>query len=302
MKTADPPELPPPTTELGRPANDSVPLVRGVFEPPESLVLSAIGYHKRIIIILAVLGALAGAAFGLLRPVTYEAAATLQVGQVNPNSPGFASYTQSSSSLATAFSRAIAAAPVLKQVNDKLHLAKAKASANLSSEAIPLSPAFRVIATGPSAAEAMRLANVAATGVVTYVNHSNSANPEAASLLSAYRRASLELSKATDEVAQLGSLEAKAAQSAAKIKLKAIASAYIATVGSQPPREGFISLLAGATSATSDRKSRVELYGFLGLLLGGLIGCCIAVLRERRLDDPPSQSQNPSLRPRPIPS
>lgn len=299
MKTADPPELTPPlTNDLAPPIkNDSAPLVHGVFEPPESFVLTAIGYHKRLILILAILGALAGAAFGLLRPVTYEAAATLQVGQVNPNSAGFASYTQSSSSLATAFSRAIAAAPVLKQVKQKLHIANKKASANLSSEAIPLSPAFRVIATGSSAADAKRLANVAAAGVVTYVNHSNSANPEAASLLSAYRRASLELSRASAEV---GSLEAKAAQSAAKIKLKAIASAYIATVGSQPPREGFVSLLAGATSATSDRKSKVELYGFIGLLLGALLGCCIAVLREKRRDPPSPTGTQSSLRPRPV--
>ena len=294
MKTAEPPAIAPP------PANDSMPLVRGVFDPPEGLAFGAIRRHKRLIAIFAVLGVLAGAALGLVRPATYEAAATLQVGQVNPNSPGFASYTQSSSSLATAFSRAIAAAPVLATVEHKLHLAKKRASARLSAEPIPLSPAFRVLATGPSAAKAKRLANVAAAGVIAYENHSNSANPEAASLLSAYRRASLELSEASAEVASLGGdLRAKAEQSAAKIKLKAIAAAYVATVGSQPPREGFISLLAGATSATSNRNSMVQLYGFLGLLLGLLAGYGVAVLRDRKRHDPPGRLPATGLRPRP---
>jgi capsular polysaccharide biosynthesis protein len=296
MRTAEPPAFTPP------PTNDSPPLVRGVFDPPEGLAFGAIRRHKKLIAIFAVLGLLVGAALGLVRPATYEAAATLQVGQVNPNSPGFASYTQSSSSLATAFSRAIAAAPVLATIEHKLHIAKRKASGRLSSEPIPLSPAFRVLATGPSAAEAKRLANVAAAGVITYENRSNSANPEAASLLAAYRRASLELSEASAAVASNGDLQAKAEQSAAKIKLKAIATAYVATVGSQPPREGFISLLAGATSAKSNRHSMIQLYGFLGLLLGLLAGCGVAVLRDRRRHDPSSQLPPNGLRPRPAAS
>lgn len=281
MKTLDPPELAPGT-------NDSEQLVGGIFDPPESFALTAIGRHKRLLVAFAILGALAGALLGLARPVTYEAAATLQVGQVNPNSPGFASFTQSSSSLATAFSRAIAAQPVLAKVNRKLEIPESSAAARLSSEPIALSPAFRVIATGPSAADAMRLANVSATAVAAYVNKTNSANPEAKSLLSEYQQASLALSKASDEVSKQSGegsdarLRAKAAQSAAKIRLKAIANAYIATVGSQPPREGFVTVLATATGATSNRGSEIQLLGFIGLLGGLLLGGCAALLVERR--------------------
>jgi hypothetical protein len=298
MTTAEHQTITPPP-----PTSDPEPLLRGVFDPPEGLAFGSIRRHKKMIAIFALLGLLAGAALGFVRPATYEAAATLQVGQVNPNSPGFASYTQSSSSLATAFSRAIAAAPVLATIEHKLHIAKRKASGRLSSEPIPLSPAFRVLATGPSAGKAKRLANVAAAGVIAYENHSNSANPEATSLLAAYRRASLELSEASAAVAGSGgSLQAKAEQSAAKIKLKAIATAYVATVGSQPPREGFISLLAGATSAKSNRGSMIQLYGFLGLLLGLLAGCCVAVLRERRRGSSPGHLPPTGLRPRPTAS
>lgn len=285
MKTIESPPGPP-NLDLPSPDNGATPPERGIFDPPEGFAWRALARHKRVVVVLALAGALAGAAFGLLRPATYEAAATLQVGQVNPNSPGFASYTQSSSSLATAFSRAIAAAPVLAHVTHELNLSEQKAATRLSAEPIALSPAFRVIATGPSERGAKRLANVAAAGVIAYENRSNSADPEAARLLASYRKAARSLGEASTEVDRR----------AAKIKLKAIGNAYVATVGSQPPRTGFVSLLAGATTATGNRGAKIQLYAFLGLLLGMLAGAGVALLRERRGTRRPP---GPALRPRP---
>lgn len=286
MKTIEtppgPPDLTPPPA-----GNGATPAGRGIFDPPEGFAWNALARHKRVVVALAIVGAIVGAALGLLRPTTYEAAATLQVGQVNPNSPGFAGYTQSSSSLATAFSRAIAAAPVLAHVTHKLNLSEQRAATRLSAEPIALSPAFRVIATAPSEQGAKRLANVAAAGVIAYENRSNSADPEAARLLESYRHAARSLDEASTEVDR----------STAKIRLKAIGNAYVATVGSQPPRTGFVSLLAGATTATGNRGAKVQLYGFVGLLLGVLAGAGVAVLLERRgTRRPPS---GPTLRPRP---
>ena len=227
---------------------------------------------------------------GLKREPTYTASATLQVGQVNPNSPGFYGYVQSATSLATAFSRSIEAAPVLATIQQKLKLAPAAALPRLSAEPLPLSPAFRVIATGPLRAAAISLANTAARAVINYESKSNSANPEAASLLRDYRRppspsAPPRQSSATSKsitplINQLPGAEA--ARSAAQVKLKAISDAYVSAVTSQAPRSGLVSLVAGASSAASNRKSKVEMLGFIGLLLGLICGCLIAVLRERR--------------------
>jgi len=300
MRTVEPP---PETHSL--PPTAPMPSLKGAFEPPQGRLFQAIGRHKLLVATIAVLGALAGAALGYARPATYEAAATLQVGQVNPNSAGFASYTQSASSLATAFSRAIAATPVLAQVERRLAIPPERAVARLSSEPIPLSPAFRVIAKGPSAEKAKQLANVAAAAVIAYENRANSANPQAAALLGAYRHASLALNKANAAVTAANEggssddvLAAEAAQSAAKIRLKAIGATYIATVGSQPPREGFVSLLAGATSASGNRTSKMQLYGFLGLLLGLVAGCAAAFLSERRRPREAAPTE-PVLQPRP---
>jgi hypothetical protein len=266
------------------------PMVDGIFEPPESFVLSAIVNNKRIVALFAVLLTLAGVGYGFLRQTTYTASATLQVGQVNPNSPGFLGYVQSASSLATAFSRSVAAAPVLATVERKLALEPSEATPRLSAEPIPLAPAFRVIATGSSDASAIRLANAAAGAIIVYENHSNSSNPQANSLLSDYRAASLGLKRTEAQLADLGSspnpdalAKAEAEKAAAQVKLRGIDTAYIAAVASQAPREGLVSLVAGATSASSDRKSKIELYGFLGLLAGLLAGCAGAVLRERQL-------------------
>jgi uncharacterized protein involved in exopolysaccharide biosynthesis len=263
----------------------------GVFAPANNFAWRAISWNKGLVAAIAVLGAVIGLAIGLARPATYTASATLQVGQVNPNSPGFLGYVQSASSLATAFSRAIGAAPVLTEVEDKLGVPATSAVSRLSAEPIPLAPAFRVIATGNSEAAARNLANVAAGAVVAYESKANSANPQAKELLTGYREATASLRHTEAQVDSLSSsgssnekelVSAEAQRNAAKVKLHGIETAYVAAITSQAPREGLVTVLAGATSAESDRKSKVELYGFLGLLGGILIGCLAAVGREHR--------------------
>ncbi len=275
---------PPPAAESG----DQQP--RRIFEPPRGAVLSAIGKHRALVALCAVVFCVLGLAIGLERQPEYTSSATLQVGQVNPNSPGFFGYVQSASGLATAFSRSIAAGPVLKSVEEETGLPRSEAISRLSSEPIPLSPAFRVIATGPNADDAMQLANATGEAVVVYESQANSSNPEARSLFGEYKQASLQLHQAEAEVEELESaaaedperLGAEATRSAAKVKLQAIENAYVAAVTSQAPRRGLVSMLATATSASSDRKAKIELWALLGLLAGLAIGCAAAVMRERR--------------------
>ena len=261
-----------------------------VFEPPGGKLLVAIARHKLLICVCAVIFAAVGVGVGVEHRSTYTSTATLQVGQVNPNSPGFYGYVQSAAALATAFSRSIDAAPVLGKIQDQLHIAPATAIERLSAEPLPSSPAFRVIATGPSEADAVGLANAAALAIVTYEGQTNSANPAAASLLHEYREASLARQRADAKLASLRQAHAPAsaleqaevARSTAIVRLQAIETAYTGAVTSQAPRTGLVSLLAGATSASSDHRAKIELYGFLGLLAGVIIGCLLAAALERR--------------------
>jgi capsular polysaccharide biosynthesis protein len=270
--------------------NEQDAVLRGIFEPPSGLVLTAISRHKWLVGLCAIVVALIAGAYAATRARTYTAATTLQVGQVNPNSPGFYSYVQSAAALATAFSRAIAAEPVLMTVQRTLHLSPSVASARLSAEPLPQSPAFRVVATGPSVSAAIALANVTANAVVAYEGQSNSANPEAASLLQEYQRASLALQRTAARLTRLeranphsaSTITAKAERDTASAKLTAIGQAYSAAVTSQAPRSGLVTLLANATTATDNRRSKLEIYGFVGLLVGLLTGSGIAVAREWR--------------------
>ncbi|HTA35695.1 MAG TPA: Wzz/FepE/Etk N-terminal domain-containing protein [Solirubrobacteraceae bacterium] len=271
------------------------PLLRGIFEPPSAAPVAALARHKLLIAVVAIVCAALGVGYGLSRHPVYTASATLQVGQVNPNSPGFYGYVQSAAALASAFSRAIDAEPVLDAVHQKLGLTAVAASGRLSAEPIPVSPAFRVIATGPSRTAAVALANVTAAAVVSYESQSNSANPEASSLLHEYAEASFQLQGADAAFSRLASdkhasaqarAHAGAARTAAQVKLKAIGNSYVAAVTSQAPRSGLVTLLAGATGASSDHRSKVEMFALIGLLVGVVSGCLAAALRERHLRGP----------------
>jgi hypothetical protein len=289
-----------PSTPNSPPAafDEPGPLTQGVFEPPSGFVPAAIARNKLLVCTLAVVLAVTGTGLGLSRQSTYTASATLQVGQVNPNSPGFYSYVSSAAALATAFSRAVSAEPVLAAVHQKLGLAPSEAAARLSAEPLPQSPAFRVVATGPTASGAVRLANVTATALIAYEAQSNSSNPEATSLLAEYRDAALARERTVATLSHLegigrarGAREAasasvlaaaRAERETAAAKLAAIDDAYTAAVTSQAPRSGLVSLVAGATTASNDRGSQGEILGFIGLLAGIVVGCTVALLRERR--------------------
>jgi len=277
----------PKTTGPSRPAFDETDrLIQGVFEPPTSFLAAAIARHKWVVCVVAVVLAAAGTVYGRSVSRTYTASATLQVGQVNPNSPGFYGYVQSAAALATTFSRAIDAEPVLAAASQKMALRPTQVASRLSAEPIPTSPAFRVIATGPSSQAAIGLANVAATALISYESQSNSTNPQAASLLSEYREASLELRRATAKVARQSRggrgysnalAAAEAAQNAASVKLRALGVAYTGAIASRAPSSGLVSLVAGASGASNDGGAKTQKFGFIGLLVGAVLGCLAAI-------------------------
>jgi uncharacterized protein involved in exopolysaccharide biosynthesis len=271
--------------------DDTDRLIEGVFEPPSGFAMTAIARHKWSVCAIAILLAILGAGYGYARHRTFTTSATLQVGQVNPNSPGFYGYVQSTASLATSFARAIDAEPVLQTVEHKFGLTPARAVARLSSSPIPVSPAFRVIATGPTERSAVELANTAASAVIEYESTSNSTDPAAATLLREYQQAAGALRTAEVADGRLGhgkkaSIQALAAaeaqKTAAAAKLRALGVAYTNAITSQGPSSGLVTLVAGATTASSDRSAKVQLLGFIGLLAGIVLGCGLAVARERR--------------------
>ena len=259
-------------------------------------VIRAVRRQKLLVLLISILAVGTGAGIGAVRQPTYTAAATLQVGTVNPNSPGFYGFVQSAADLATAFSRSITAAPVLATIHHTLGLTPTQAAQRLSAAPIPVSPSFRIIATGPTEHAAVGLAHVASKAVITYEAHANSTNPQATALLKSYQQAAAAREKAAVLVKKLSKIpatslteaetealtRARAALDAAQVHATALGAEYQNAVVSSAPSTGLVSLLAGAAGATSDHRAKIELFGFLGLLAGVILGCAIAVPVDRR--------------------
>lgn len=264
-----------------------------LWNPPGgSSAVGAIARHKLLIALSAIVVAIAGIGFGVAHKPTYTAAATLQVGEVNPNSPGFYGYVQAGSSLANSFSRSITAAPVLADIQSKLGLEPTQAAARLSAEPVPLSPTFRVVASGASAKAAIALANVTGEAVISYVAHTNSTSPQATALFASYHQAATNLQRAARRVSRLESnlatkhseamTRAQATLDAARLHANALAAAYQSALVAAGPSSGLVSMLASAVTASNDHRSKIELLGFIGLLAGLVLGSLAAIAYEQR--------------------
>lgn len=282
----------------------------GIFEPPRGFVLTAISRHKRIILIAAILLALVGLGIGVARKPTYTATTTLQVGTVNLNAPGFDGFVQGATSLTTVFSRAIFASSVLAELQSKLGVTPSKAAQHLSAEPIPLSPSFDIVATGATAQGAIDLANTTSKAVIAYEQKAASATtPQGEALLKEYNSAAQTLQQAHAVVQSYSTeesrkhakdlkagitpnsmpskalVQARAAEDDAKTRAEALSASYrsvTTTAAGANPASGLVSIVAEASTATNDRKSKFQLFGLVGLFAGIIIGCIVAMLRERR--------------------
>jgi hypothetical protein len=267
------------------------------------VTLRAIARHKLLVLLVGVVVAVAGVVIGIQSKPTYTSAATLQVGTVNLNSPGFYGFVQSASDIATVFSRSITAAPVLAEIKSKLGIGASEATQRLSAEPIPVSPSFRIIATGSTAKGAVNLANTASDAVIVYEAHSASTGrPSTEPLLAEYVHAAQALQMATATVAKLtearkpGSgedaalIQARSNLDSARVHAAAVGAAYQSTLVNAVanPSTGLVSLVAGAVTATSNHRSKIELLGFIGFLAGLVLGAVLVALYEQRRVHQPS--------------
>lgn len=271
-------------------------------EPSPSLIVAALGRYKWLVLGLTVVLTICGLAIGYKRKPIYTANATVQVGQVNPNSPGFYGFVQSATELATTFSRAITANGVLSIIQHKTGLTPAQSSVRLSATPIPDGAAFSVIATGSTSQSAVSLANTAAAAMVTYEAAANSSasttSSNTAAIFNEYRGQSTQLAhdkaivqKLQNNSSSNGSspdptnpalVQAQANAGLAQGRANALAAAYTQALENQQPPGTMLSPLASALTASSDRKHKLELFAFVGLAAGLLIGSAIAVMLEQR--------------------
>jgi capsular polysaccharide biosynthesis protein len=261
---------------------------------PRLTVVQALLRNWLLVVLPAVMLAATGGIIAFSRTSTYTAEARLSVAKANPTSPAFGGFVVAAAALATVYSRAINAPQLVAPVSNRLHLSQAVVDARLSATPIQDSPIIRVIGTAPSAQAAESIANAGAAQLTTYVTNSNRANPDATRLLGLYQAAArlkaqnaaalARAQKALNSNPGNGSLQSTVVNDTARsdslgVQLNALAGAYIQAQSSQAATE-LLSPLSSATSATSNRSSKVQDLAGLGLLTGLVLGVALAMWRS----------------------
>ncbi len=266
------------------------------FLPPpqsRSLLVEAIARSKWILLVLAAILGAAGVAVGLHRTPTWSSSAQLQVGaKIDPNSAGFSNFVQSETALTSTFSRAITAPAVLAQIGSKTGLSADQSATRISATPVPDTAAINVIGTGPSAAAAMRMANVGASALVNY--ESTRRYGTAATIFNQYRAQTLVVARAKGHLQSVENanpndptnpdvIAATANEAAAEARANALSGAYAQALANDPTAAtDLVTPLSAAVSATNDRLHKIELFGLVGLGVGLLIGTGVGIVREQR--------------------
>jgi capsular polysaccharide biosynthesis protein len=278
-------------------ASGEVRFGNGRPERPRLTVTQALLRNWLWALIPALVLAAAGVAVGFSRRPTYTSEARLAVGKADPASAGFGGDFTAFAGEATVYSRSVTAPPIVAAIGQRLHLRSNVVSARLTATPVQDTPIIRVIGTGPTAASAEQIANVAASQLTQYVTATNRTNPDATRLLALYHAGALARAQVSSDLnsAQRAlnsnpanvALKQRVASDTARVsaldlQLTALNQAYINAFSSEAETK-LISPLSSASSASSNRSSMIQTLGGAGLLAGLLIGIALAVWRADAL-------------------
>jgi capsular polysaccharide biosynthesis protein len=293
------------------PSHEAEPSPPGLFEttPRRPTVGDAMRRYWPVIVLVVLAFALLGAYVGHERKPVYTASSSLSVGLLDLTTQSVPGFAVGGEVVAGGFSRAVQTDAIVVPVARKLQIPPNEVRARISSTPVPDSPIFSVSATGTSSAQAVQLANAVSAAMVTYGRARSNSSAAFARLLAQYRAAVRQRDKARNRVSTIrarlsgssttgtqttaasssgnGTLgQAKADLQAQQLRVDSLADAY-RTRASAPGATAAIQPLVNAQGASSDRGSRMQLYGALGALAGLCVGVALAVLitggRDRRL-------------------
>jgi capsular polysaccharide biosynthesis protein len=281
----------------------SRPSVRRQREPelfgrpvPRIGILQAATRHWLLVVIPTVLLIAAAVFVGLRRTPVYTSEARLVITGIDISQPGALSgYTTATQALASSYSRAITADgvvdPVARQIGDR----SSTVAGRLAATPVPDSPVVRVAATGSSSGSAVALANAASNSLIDYVAAQNTSSDRARRLLNQYRDSSkqqtsaqLDLDRARNRLLnnrtsqnRSAFADAQATFDGIQARTQALHDAYQVAQQGQTSA-GQLQFLNRATSAGSDRRSKLQFYLFAALVAGLAIGLALANLRAQR--------------------
>ena len=260
---------------------------------PRVDALTAARRHWLFVIVVTVLLTGAGVFAATLSNPVYTAEARLAVGRIDVSAPGaIATFATATTALASQYSRSIDARGVTRVAARRTGLTSAQVAARVSATPVPESPVIRVLATGPSQRQAVTLANEAGNGLVAFTTQLNRSNPDAVRLLRQYRSTSREVVRLRTRFDTLRRRQLDRPSSdnrqrfnralvelqVAELRRTTARNAYTAATSSQASTQ-LVQMLTPASAATSNRSSRIQLYGFVGFAAGLALGLALATLR-----------------------
>jgi capsular polysaccharide biosynthesis protein len=194
--------------------------------------------------------------------------------------------------LAAQYSRTIAAQGVTRRVARSMGIAPRTVAARVSATPIPESPVIKIVATATDPREAVRLANLSSTALISFTAELNRANPDTPRLLRRFREASRDLivarsrvtarrrehTQSPSESSRRRLQTAQVDRDVAQLRTETARQAYDASIRGETPTT-MINPLTPAVAASSDRSSKLQLFGFVGFVAGLALGLALATLR-----------------------
>jgi hypothetical protein len=255
--------------------------------------------YPLLVIVPVIVLAVVGYVLSGKKHATYKAESQVLIGSPSPGTSGeLPGVVQAEQALAGIYAREIDFDQVLIPIARKLGTSPAAIASRLSAAPDPQSPLIRIFATGPNSANAVALANGAATKFAASMNRIAQNDASASQAGTSYRGAVIAYQKALAKQHQIqqrltnsGSdtstssnpalLKAIVATQVAQLHQSTLASQYqslLATQSNSPT----LSVFETAAGATTNHQSNVEIYVFGGVLAGLLIGGALATLLANR--------------------
>lgn len=267
-----------PMTETSRRSPEPPPLGR-------LTLVDAVRRHLLLALMPVVLFVGAAVALGLERQSEYTSEARLNVGGLNLTRQSIEGYTAAVQQLAVAYARSVDAEGVVEPVGRELRVSPQDVAARVSATPIQGSSVVRVLATGDSAAEAERIADVTADSLVEYAIELNSGRSTSDRMLTRFREASRSVRRARAALDRARGRKRSTLQTrldVARLEMETAGFLYSQSQAGQATTE-LVQKLAPASPATNDRDDVLKDYLAAALVAGLLCGIGLAVARANAL-------------------
>jgi capsular polysaccharide biosynthesis protein len=246
--------------------------------------------HWLLVLALTVALAAAGIVYGLQRTPTYTAQSRLAVGSIDVATNAVPGFAQAAQNLAASYARAADSSDVVKAAARRVDRPATEVAHAVSASPVPDSSVILVEGTGSSEQQAVELANAETLALRSYIQ-GTAKSPDESSLLDDYQRLQSKLAAARADLRDAQDVAGTATTAAVRrasarvdtldLQARTLAAQYQNQQQNRPSSD-FVRLLNDATTASSDRKQRLALFGVGGALAGLVIGLALATLLVRR--------------------